>query len=144
MDIVAIFCDIDDFCRSLLTERLPALSSGSAPHPRRANSLSLSEVMTILVWFHTSHYRTFKHFYLGSVLPGKRAEFPGLPSYTRFVELIPQTLLPLCAYLQTRKGACPGLQFIGRLPMRVCHNRRLHAPSAARAVWAGSMVSSHI
>jgi Transposase DDE domain len=125
MDIVTIFCDIDDFCRSLLTERLPALPSGSTPHPRRANSLSLSEVMTILVWFHASHYRTFKHYYFDSVLVGKRAEFPGLPSYTRFVELIPMTLLPLCAYLQTRKGQPTGIQFIDSLPIRVCHNRRI-------------------
>src|SRR3982750_3378337 len=131
--MVTVFCDIDDFCRSLLTERLPALSSGSAPHPRRANSLSLSEVMTILVWFHPSHYRTFKHFYLGSVLPGKRAEFPGLPSYTRFVELIPMTLLPLCASVQTRKGQPTGLQFIDSFPIRVCHNRRI----SSHKVFAG-------
>jgi hypothetical protein len=125
MDIVTVFCDIDDFCRSLLTARHVPLPSGSLPSKARANSLSLSEVMTLLVWFHTSHYRTFKHFYLGSVLPGKRAEFPGLPSYTRFVELIPMTLLPLCAYLQTRKGQPTGIQFIDSLPIRVCHNRRI-------------------
>lgn len=127
MDIVTIFCDIDDFCRSFLTERLPALASGSTPHPRRANSLSVSEVMTILVWFHASHYRTFKHYYFDSVLGGKRAEFPGLPSYNRFVELIPMTLLPFCAYLQTRKGQTTGIQFIDSLPIRVCHNRRIYS-----------------
>jgi transposase len=125
MDIVAIFCDIDDFCRSLLAREQPQLLAHSGPKKRRANSLSLSEVMTILVWFHASHYRTFKHYYLESVLPGKRAEFPGLPSYTRFVELIPMTLLPLCAYLRTRQGQATGLQFIDSLPIRVCHNRRI-------------------
>src|SRR3982750_682134 len=131
--MVTVFCDIDDFCRSLLTAKFPALPSDSAPRRARANSLSLSEVMTILVWFHASHYRTFKHFYLGSVLPEKRAEFPALPSYTRFVELIPMTLLPLCAYLQTRKGQPTGLQFIDSLPIRVCHNRRI----SSHKVFAG-------
>jgi transposase len=125
LDIVTIFCDIDDFCRSLLAAGHPPLPPRSDTSKPRANSLSMSEVMTILVWFHASHYRTFKHFYLGSVLPGKRAEFPGLPSYTRFVELIPLTLLPLCAYLQTRKGQPTGIQFIDSLPIRVCHNRRI-------------------
>ena len=125
MDLVTIFCDIDDFCRSLLAVKHLPLPGRSVPSPRGRNSLSLSEVMTILVWFHTSHYRTFKHFYLGSMLPGKRAEFPSLPSYTRFVELIPLTLLPLCAYLQTRKGQPTGIQFIDSLPLRVCHNRRI-------------------
>jgi len=125
MDIVTLFCDIDDFCRSFLAAQHPQLPTCSAPSKRRANSLSWSEVMTILVWFHASHYRTFKHFYLDSMLPSKRAEFPGLPSYTRFVELIPLTLFPLCAYLQTRQGQTTGFQFIDSLPIRVCHNRRI-------------------
>jgi hypothetical protein len=55
----------------------------------------------------------------------RRAEFPGLPSYTRFVELVPLTLLPLCAYLQTRKGQPTGIQFMDSLPLRVCHSRRI-------------------
>lgn len=125
MDIVTIFCDIDDFCHSLFAREHPQLPAHSGPKKHRASSLSLSEVMTILVWFHASHYRTFKHYYFDSVLPGKRAEFPGLPSYTRFVELIPLTLLPVCAYLQTRKGQPTGIQFIDSLPIRVCHNRRI-------------------
>src|ERR687886_66202 len=125
MDIVCRLLLEKNFCRSLLTAKFPALPSGSAPRPGRANSLSVSEVLTILVWFHVSHYRTFQHYYVDSVLPDKRAEFPGLPSYTRFVELIPQTLLPLCAYLQTRKGQPTGIQFIDSLPIRVCHNRRI-------------------
>lgn len=123
--MVTIVYDMDEFCRSLLAVEPLLLPTRSSPTKSRANSLSLSEVMTILVWFHASHYRAFKHFYLGSVLTGKRAEFPGLPSYSRFVELIPTTLLPLCAYLQTRKGQPTGLQFIDSLPIRVCHNRCL-------------------
>jgi len=94
---------------------------------RRGKSLSLSEVMTVLVWFHAARYRTFKDFYLDQMLLHRRAEFPGLPSYTRFVELVPLTLLPLCAYLQTRKGQPTGLPFIDSLPIRVCHSRRIHS-----------------
>ena len=128
MDIVTIFCDLDDFCRRLSDREqrlLPVPSGRSSRH--RSGSLVLSEVLTILVWFHASHYRTFKHFYLDHVLPGKRAEFPGLPSYTRFVELIPMALVPLCAYAQTRTGASTGIQFIDSLPIRVCHSRRIHS-----------------
>jgi hypothetical protein len=95
--------------------------------------LAISEIMTILVFFHASHYRTFKHFYQGQMLGPGRAEFPRLPSYTRFVELIPLTLLPLCAYLQTRPGQPTGIQFIDSLPIRVCHNRRI----SSHRVFAG-------
>jgi Transposase DDE domain len=81
--------------------------------------------MTILVFFPVSHDRTFQHFYFAHMLLERRGEFPTLPSYTRFVELIPRTLLPLCADVPTRKGAVTGLPFIDSLPIRVCHNRRL-------------------
>jgi hypothetical protein len=80
LDMVTVFCDLDDFCRSLLSTKYPQLPGRSAPSPIRANRLSLSEIMTILVWLHASHYRTCKHFYLGSVLPGHRAEFPVCPA----------------------------------------------------------------
>jgi Transposase DDE domain len=124
--MVTIFCDIDDFCRHWLEARphlLPVRSGQAQRH--RASSLTLREVMTILVWFHASHDCTFQYFYLDSVLPGQRAEFPALPSSTRFIELVPMTLLPWCAYLQTRQGQPTGIPFMDRLSVRVCHNRRI-------------------
>jgi hypothetical protein len=127
MDIVTIFCDIDDYCQHSLTAQYPQLTTRSSTKKHRSLCLTLSEVMTIVVFFHVSHYRTFKHFYLDHMLGQRRGEFPTLPSYTRFVELIPMTLLPLCAYVQTRKGPVTGLQFIDSLPIRVCHNRRIHS-----------------
>jgi Transposase DDE domain len=83
--------------------------------------------MTLLVWFHASHYRTFKHFYLEQALRELRMDFPPLPSYTRFVELIPMTLVPLCSYVPTRQGQATGIQFIDSLPIRVCHHRRIRS-----------------
>jgi hypothetical protein len=128
MDIVTIFCDIDDFCQRL--HAVPPLLVPSREGKKKSSrclSLTLSEIMTILVFFHVSHDRTFKHFYQDQMLGRGRADFPGLPSYNRFVELIPLTLLPLCAYVQTRKGQPTGLQFIDSLAIRVCHNRRIHS-----------------
>ena len=126
--MVTIFCDMDEFCCSLLATPFRLLPAPSGAQKSRGSRLSLSEVMTMLVWFHASPDRTFQHFYWDQRLVHRRAEFPGLPSDTRFVELVPMTLLPLCAYLQTRKGQPTGIQFMDSLPIRVCHNRRLHAP----------------
>jgi hypothetical protein len=114
--MVTVFCDMDELCRSFLAAGHPPLPTRSAVSKPRANSLSVSELMTILVWFPAAHDRTFKPFYLGSMLPGQRAEFPSLPRYTRFVELIPLTLLPLCADLPTRQGQPTGLPFLDSLP----------------------------
>jgi hypothetical protein len=97
MEILSVFCDIDDFCTRFESTRPQHLPATSTKQRQRASRLALSEVMTLLVLFHGSHYRTFKHFYLDHVRLHLRAEFPGLPSYSRLVELIPSTLVPLCS-----------------------------------------------
>ncbi len=47
-------------------------------------------------------------------------------SYNRFVEWIPSTLIPLCAYLRSRFGSCSGISFMDSTSLRVCHNKRIH------------------
>jgi hypothetical protein len=125
LQLMTMFCDIDDFCKHfepLLTRRL--LQAGYR-HRTRRTALALSEIMTILVYFHSRHYRTFKHYYTQYVEPHLRPYFPTLVSYTRFVELLPRALVPLCCYLHTRKGRCTGIAFIDSTPLAVCHNRRI-------------------
>jgi hypothetical protein len=81
--------------------------------------------MTILILFHQSHYRDFKAFYLQHVQVHLCREFPGLVSYTRFIELIPSVLLPLCAYLRQCMGHCTGISFLDSTDLTVCHNKRI-------------------
>src|SRR5512146_527515 len=83
--------------------------------------------MTILIAFHQSHYRDFKAYYCEQVLKSWRAEFPGLVSYTRFVEYIPSALIPLAMYLRSCfLGTCTGLSFIDSTSLDVCLNQRIH------------------
>ena len=87
MSIVLLFCEIDDFflayerrvARQCLPEVLPIETR------RRPRGLHPSEVMTILIAFHQSGYRTFKHFYLKHVCVYLRAAFPHLVSYKCFL-----------------------------------------------------------
>jgi hypothetical protein len=83
--------------------------------------------MTIIVLFHSSGYRNFKTFYTEHVMKHLAWAFPRLVSYNRFVELMPSALVPLCGYLQTRKGQCSGISFIDSTSLKVCHNRRIHS-----------------
>ena len=87
--------------------------------------MSPSEIMTILIHFHQSHYRSFKAYYTEYVLMHRRAEFPALVSYNRFVELTPSVMVPLSAYLQQRQGKCTGLSFVDATAIKVCHNKRI-------------------
>jgi Transposase DDE domain len=102
------------------------LSSGERQRDR-APRLCLSEVMTIIVMFHSSAYRNFKAYYTECVLKNYAGAFPRLVSYQRFVELMPSALVPLCGYLQTRKGRCSGISLIDSTSLKVCHNRRIHS-----------------
>jgi hypothetical protein len=125
MDIVALFCEIDDFCRHF--EPRMAAQQLTVRQRQRATTMHLSEVMTIVVLFHLQGYRNFKKFYLEHVCEHLRGEFPHRVSYTRFVELQREALLPLCAYLRHRYGRCSGISFIDSTSLAVCHNRRIHA-----------------
>ena len=127
MDILPVFCDIDDFCLFFEPLWQQRLLSREPRQRRRASSLCLSEVMTIIVLFHTSSYRNFKSYYTEQVMKQLTWAFPRLPSYNRFVELMPRALVPLCGYLQTRKGQCSGISFVDSTSLKVCHNRRIHS-----------------
>ena len=133
-NLVELFCAVDDFCQSFLPV-MEQYQIGSGTQKRnRSRSLILSEVMTILIHFHQSHYRNFKAYYLKHVLVHLRSEFPGLVSYTRFVDYIPSTLVPLCVYFKsTCLGHCTGLSFIDSTSLDVCLNQRI----ASHKVFAG-------
>jgi len=125
MSILELFCDVDDFClwfaRCTPRRVLGLVKAKRGPKP----SLVMSEIMTIIIHFHQSHYRDFKAYYAQHVLVHLRSEFPGLVSYTRFVELMPAALLPLCVYLHSRLASSHGLAFIDSTPLPVCHNKRI-------------------
>jgi Transposase DDE domain len=125
MNLLELFVQVDDFCQQLakLQSQQPALPN---KHTRnRALQMQPSEIMTLLILFHTAHYRDFKAFYVQHVCQHLKSEFPGLPSYNRFVEWIPRCLLPLTAYLFTQLGLCSGVTYVDSTALKVCHNRRI-------------------
>ena len=131
--LLEVFCDVDDFCQQFEPGWHQHLIASGRLQRQRARRLRLSEVMTILIVSHHSHYRTFKAFYTTHVLRPWRSEFPGLVSYSRFVEFLPSTLAPLCAYLRQCYGPCTGPSFVDATALAVCHNRRI----AQHKVFAG-------
>lgn len=120
-----LFCSVDDFCQQCEPIWHNQLLDNGLAHRKRARSLCLSEIMTILISFHQSSYRNFKAYYLEKRQTQWQNAFPGLGSYGRFVEWIPSTLLPLCAYLRSCFGPCTGISFLDATSLKVCHNRRI-------------------
>lgn len=127
MDLTILFCDVDDFCKNLL----PTIQTNQScltdrkRHRNRKKSLSMSEIMTIMIYFHASNYRNFKSFYLDYVCINLSTMFPKLLSYNRFVEIMPTVLLPLCAYLNNRMDKQTGIAYIDSTKIEVCNKKRI-------------------
>jgi hypothetical protein len=126
--LVELFCYVDDFCQVFFPVWQTKLLVCGAIQRQRSRSLCMSEIMTILIAFHQSHYRDFKAYYCQYVLQHWRREFPGLVSNQRFIDYTPSALVPLAMYLHTRcLGACTGISFMDSTPLVVCHNARIHS-----------------
>lgn len=125
MSLVETFCDVDDFCQYFEPRWKSFLLSSGMSQRNRAGHLSLSEIMTIMIHFHQSGYRTFKAYYQKHVQEHLSDAFPKLVSYSRFIRLMSRSFVPLVFYLLSKKGSCTGLSFVDSTPIRVCKNKRI-------------------
>ncbi len=129
MRILTLFCKIDDFFLAFEAFLASRSLQDDKPIETRGcpRSLHDSEVITIIIAFHQSGYRTFKHFYEKHVCVYWRAEFPNLVSYSRFVQLKKEVLHLLAIFLIVHKGECSGTSFVDSTRLRVCDNKRISA-----------------
>ncbi|EKD71006.1 MAG: transposase, IS4 family protein [uncultured bacterium] len=124
--IVEIFCDIDEFYKDHIKKSATKLLPLPKGKRRRKTELSESEMLTIMILFHLSHYRTFKDFYIDCVLGQLSREFPKALSYLCFVALMPRLLASLTAYVLSRMGKHTGLYYLDSTKIVVCHNRYIY------------------
>ena len=126
--LVAIFCEVDDFC-TVFESKLapPLLGRSTSKHSFNKPSISLSELMTLEILYHRSGCKCFQYFYEQEVLQGSLlSSFPSAPSYNRFVELKPRMLLALICYLHLlRLGTFLGIYYGDSPTLKVCNNRRI-------------------
>jgi transposase len=125
MSLLELFYDVDNFCQTFVPPWQQVQLASGTRRRNRARSLSVSEIMTILIWFHWSGYRNFKTYYQDHVQQHLQSEFPALVSYSRFVEFMPSALLPLLAYLRTCLGPCTGVSFLDATALAVCDPHRI-------------------
>ncbi len=133
--LVEVFCDVDDFSMVFMPEWEKSLLADGSRKRQRASRMSISEIMTIIILFQMSHHRDFKNFYTGFIARFYQSAFPNLLSYTRFLELMPSALVPLCSYFASLKSEPTGIEFVDSTSIKVCHNMRIgrHKTLAALA-----------
>lgn len=132
--VTEIFCDIDDFCKNYLKRTTMYLLPNPARIRERELQMSVSEMMTVIVLFQMSHYRTFKDFYQECVLKGLKNYFPCALSYSRFVGIKKNVLVLLSAYLLSKAGEHTGYYFLDSTTLTVCHNKRIRRNKVFRGI----------
>ena len=123
-----VFCIIDDFCKEYDSEiSKHAISEPNGrKHRRRGWTMSRSEIMAILIYFHFNTFRNFKHYYLFYVQIHMRDLFPKQLSYNRFIELVPRVAVEMMLFIQLFCfGRCTGISFVDSTCIPVCHNKRI-------------------
>ena len=122
MDLTTLFCHIDDFVKARNNK---SIQFEQSKPPRGVSAqMSLSELMTIIIAYHHSAYKNFKSYY-HYIKNYHFQEFPKLISYNRFIEWMPSCLIPLSAYLKSRRGQITGISYIDSCPIAVCKNIRI-------------------
>lgn len=126
--IVELFCLVDDFCQRFKETCFKKCIEYNKPRARKKTfRTSLSEVMTLLLLFHRSNYRTFKHFYLFYLKNNLKHLFPNLVGYSRFVQLTSEAFFPMFCFIKEHQGLCEGLLFIDSTVLTVCHVKRAYS-----------------
>ena len=143
--LIKIFCDCDDFIKAipLVTNLSCAGQIGNGKRePTRVPSISISEIMCILILYHHSGMKCFQYYYKEMVLKQMLSYFPDAPSYSRFVELIPRAALPMFLFVNLfRVGEATGYYFADSKKLPVCDNLRIKSNRVFKGI-AGRSKSS--
>ena len=101
--ITALFRCIDDFAKTFEDREQKRLID-TGRQRLRSGKLPLSRMLFIMVLFHGSACKDFKHFRLHGVEIEYRNCSGDLPGYGRFVTLMPRLPVPLCVLLHCFRG----------------------------------------
>lgn len=126
--VTQIFVSVDDFCIEFekpIQQTLIADDSGIKRRNRKAG-LCDSEIIALLISFHSGGFSNFKFFYTQYACVHLKEEFPGLVSYNRFIELSQRCAVAFMLFLHyCCRGECTGISFVDSTVLRVCHNKRI-------------------
>ena len=131
--ITEIFCMADDFCKlfDAITAKYTLKPTGKRKY-HRSSTMSKAEVMLIMILFHTSGYRCFKHFYLEKVCKHLRHLFPNVVSYNRLVTWVRYKLYAIILLLSIISmfisgffgnrlyAMSPAIRFVAKLSKERC------------------------
>jgi hypothetical protein len=117
-----IFAIVDDFCKAYedwISHKL--LTTGKQRN--RKGKLSLSESLSIMIFYHFSQFKNLKVYYQYFVSNDRWFKNP--PCYDRFIQIIPSLFLPLIIMTHYLSGKKTGVYYVDSTHFSVCKNIRI-------------------
>src|SRR3954470_8559143 len=127
--LLGVVCQFDDFCQAFGPHgEARLLSQEAQPAKKRGPQAGLadSEIMTILVLYHSWHFRHFKAFYEGVVLNSAALRLSQSPLLWALHYVDPPRVGALDGLSAHADGAKDGPLLYRRTPLPVCHPRRIN------------------
>jgi hypothetical protein len=144
---LVVYCLLDDLSSLMKSEMLARHPSHPFLLADTESRMSLSEIATLLVLWHSSPYKTFKHFFHDVIKTELHSEFLHLLSYSRFVERIPDasTLLEF-SLLVLSSSNLTDIHLIDSTLLRACHKLRQPSHKVLRdfATWGYSPTRENV
>jgi hypothetical protein len=142
MQLTAIFCFVDDFCKKILPEFRKNLIDNGRKIRVRTDCLSEAEIITILIWFNLSGFNFFKHFYLSNN-QNLKLYFPKIPSYKRFVFVQKKTFPLMNIFLKflANSSEKTDVYYIDSTFLEVCKNQIIYRHKTFRGLAARGVSS---
>jgi len=125
-DITELYSFIDDFC-TIYSEYEKNKLLPSQKQRNRSCQMALSEQITIMIMFHSSHAKNFKYFYKTYIEYIHQNDFPNALSYSRFVGLMPRLFMPFNILIHLLFGQETGTYFVDATTIKACHNKRRYS-----------------
>lgn len=120
-----IFVIVDDFCKVYKDwEKHKLIGTGKSR--QRDGLLSLSEVLSIVIFYHFSGYKNFKFYYEYEICGRLKHLFPRRPCYDRFLQIMPNLFLPLMLMFHCLQGKKTGEYYADSTHFAVCKNKRIY------------------
>lgn len=125
--LIELFVEVHDFCK-VFDQWVEAHSTKDFPRSRFEGIMHVSEILTIIIFYHFSGYKCFQYYYQELVQQELKFYFPRQVGYKRFLQLISKSIPHLYVFI---KWKCmfsqrTGIYFIDSKKLPVCHNRRIH------------------
>lgn len=117
-----IFTIVDDFCKTYEDWMHHKLLSSNKTRTRKGK-LSLSELLSIMIFYHFSQFKHFKAYYKYFV--ESKTLFNNPHCYDRFIQIIPSLFMPVTIMMHYLSGKTTGIYYADSTHFAVCKNIRI-------------------